>query len=281
MFNIVSHNQGYVLQDTHNTALHGAIQTDIYIRRKEDCQQIHAGNGEYVYELIGKHSGNSQQHSLAQVEIFKNGFSQAHYDPKAEESYIITEGSGRLTISNQTRAVTIGDVVKIPVGKIHQIFNDNIETLKFYCICAPAWTPEGFIPAGQQLHNQKVNSESDEIYIKRKEDCQEINAGNGEHIYELLGLHNGNSQQHSVAQVEIMQNGHSQAHYHPKAEESYIITEGSGSLTIGDQTRAVAKGDIVKIPMGKIHQIFNDNTEALKFYCIRAPAWTLEGIVYV
>ena len=253
-------------------------ENPIYTRRFEGHFEFTNETGESIFELLGKDNGNSEQHSIAHVEIRQGGSSMAHYHPESEESYVIMEGQGRLVIGRKTRIVTPGDVIKIPVEKVHQIFNDSIGTLKLLCICAPAWQPKCLVPA-EMAKNSSFELD-DEIYIRKKEDCSEINAGKGEFIRELLGKDNGKTEQHSIAHVKICQEGSSTAHYHPKSEESYVILEGQGRLVIGEQEKVVKSGDVAKIPVGKVHQIFNDHADTLKFLCVCAPAWKPDCIEY-
>lgn len=251
---------------------------DIYVRRKEDCHEINTEHGELIYEYVGIENGNTKKHSIAEVNIASEGSSTAHLHPDSEESYIFTQGIGRLVINGENRIVKTGDVVKIPMGIVHQIFNNQAEDLKFYCVCAPAWHPECFVPVEDK---EEMNESGEAVYIKRKEDCQEIDTGQGELIYEFIGVENGNAVKHSVAQVELLQGGSSQAHLHPEAEESYIILEGKGRIVIDGKEKIVTPGDVVNIGVGKVHKIFNNFTETLKFYVVCAPAWTPSCAIYI
>jgi mannose-6-phosphate isomerase-like protein (cupin superfamily) len=120
-----------------------------YYRPIEDCFEIVANPKERIYELFGKTmgkdgnpNGNAQMHSVALVEIAPGGFSEEHFHPIVEESYMIREGVGKLVIDSEERTVKPGDAVLIPVGKKHQIFNAGNESLKFDVVCVPPWTPD-------------------------------------------------------------------------------------------------------------------------------------------
>jgi mannose-6-phosphate isomerase-like protein (cupin superfamily) len=266
-----------------NTASFPKIHSneEIYVRRKENCFEIDTGYGEKIYELIGVNNGKAKTHSVALVEIAKGASSQAHYHPASEESYLILEGKARLVIEGETQSLTPGALAKIPMGKVHQIFNDQSEALKLFCFCAPAWTPECYQikPPGENQEN--IQQLSQTIYSRNKEDCNKITIDKSVSIYELLGKKNGDSEKHSVAGIEIERNGCSQAHYHPECEESYLIQEGQGRMEINGETRVVKAGDAIYIPTGKIHQIFNESTETLKLYSVCSPAWTPDCGVYL
>lgn len=115
---------------------------DILVRKKADCYEINTANKERIYELLGTVSHTAQKLSIALVEIEKNGSSNAHLHPVVEECYIMVEGQARLVIEGKAIVLKPRDVAYIPIGKVHQIFNDHEKTLKFYAVCAPAWTPD-------------------------------------------------------------------------------------------------------------------------------------------
>ena len=61
-------------------------------------------------------------------------------------------------------------------------------------------------------------------------------------------------------------------HNHKGQEEVYIFTEGSGVMQIDDEKFLVTKGDIVLIPDGAFHKVFNTSNykanNPLIFVCV-------------
>lgn len=133
----------YWIKTTHksNPNTYKATDEGIYLKRKEDCTEIVAAELERIYELFGKFNGNAQMHSVALVNILKDGASDNHFHPVVEESYMITEGEGKLVIDSEVKTVKSGDTVLIPIGKKHQIFNSGSQTLKLIVVCVPYWEP--------------------------------------------------------------------------------------------------------------------------------------------
>jgi mannose-6-phosphate isomerase-like protein (cupin superfamily) len=57
-------------------------------------------------------------------------------------------------------------------------------------------------------------------------------------------------------------------HSHGEADEVYSFVEGSGEMKVGDDRFQVKKGDIVLIPRGAFHKVFNAGGGDLKFVCV-------------
>jgi mannose-6-phosphate isomerase-like protein (cupin superfamily) len=62
-------------------------------------------------------------------------------------------------------------------------------------------------------------------------------------------------------------------HYHPRTEEIYYITHGSGRMRIEGEVKEVKLGDAIAIPPGKKHKIWNTGKEVLRLFCCCAPAY--------
>lgn len=59
-------------------------------------------------------------------------------------------------------------------------------------------------------------------------------------------------------------------HSHDSQEEVYFFTKGEGFMQVGEETKAfdVKAGDIVLIPQGKFHRVFNESENMLEFVCV-------------
>ena len=58
-------------------------------------------------------------------------------------------------------------------------------------------------------------------------------------------------------------------HNHSGQEEVYIFQEGSGKMIVGSKTYNVKTGDIVLIPDGDFHKVWNTQEEGdLVFICV-------------
>ena len=57
-------------------------------------------------------------------------------------------------------------------------------------------------------------------------------------------------------------------HNHSGQEEVYIFVSGSGYMIIDDDSFTVGADDVVLIPDGAFHRVYNDTAEPLYFVCV-------------
>lgn len=57
-------------------------------------------------------------------------------------------------------------------------------------------------------------------------------------------------------------------HSHSGLEEVYFFEKGKGVMQINEKYFEVEQGDIVLIPDGAFHKVYNDSDEDLEFVCV-------------
>jgi mannose-6-phosphate isomerase-like protein (cupin superfamily) len=95
----------------------------------------------------------------------------------------------------------------------------------------------------------------------------------GSEIRELLAHRNSAIRNQSLAEARLPVGGATQEHFHPRAEEIYYITHGTGKIRIENETRDVKVGDAIAIPPGQKHKLWNTSGETLRLLCCCAPAY--------
>ena len=95
----------------------------------------------------------------------------------------------------------------------------------------------------------------------------------GSEIRELLAYRNSAIRRQSLAEARLPVGAFTQEHFHPRAEEIYYITHGTGKIRIGNETREVKSGDAIAIPPGQKHKLWNTGGEVLRLLCCCAPAY--------
>ena len=96
----------------------------------------------------------------------------------------------------------------------------------------------------------------------------------GSEIRELLHptLHVVRNQ--SLAEAVVPPGARTRLHRHETSEEIYHVTRGSGRMTLGVETFAIAVGDSIAIPPGTPHCVENVGTDVLHILCCCAPAYS-------
>lgn len=77
----------------------------------------------------------------------------------------------------------------------------------------------------------------------------------------------------SLAEARLKVGASTQEHYHPRAEEIYFITHGTGRIRIQGEMRKVRTGDAIAIPPGSKHKIWNTGNKTLRLLCCCAPGY--------
>ncbi len=95
----------------------------------------------------------------------------------------------------------------------------------------------------------------------------------GSEIRELLAYRNSGLCNQSLAEARVPVGGSTMEHYHPRAEEIYLITSGSGRLRMEGVERDLKPGDAVAIPPGARHKLWNTGDATLVLLCCCAPAY--------
>ena len=109
--------------------------------------------------------------------------------------------------------------------------------------------------------------------VKNLNDMPPFTTKDGSEIRELLAHRNSVIRNQSLAEARLPVGGCTQEHYHPKAEEIYYITHGSGRMRIEQELREVKVGDAIAIPPGAKHKLWNTGQESLRLLCCCAPGY--------
>lgn len=109
--------------------------------------------------------------------------------------------------------------------------------------------------------------------VKNLNEASAFITKDGSEIRELLAHRNSAIRNQSLAEARLPVGGSTQEHYHPKAEEIYYITHGTGRMRIEGDLREVKPGDAIAIPPGLKHKLWNTGEETLRLLCCCAPAY--------
>jgi mannose-6-phosphate isomerase-like protein (cupin superfamily) len=109
--------------------------------------------------------------------------------------------------------------------------------------------------------------------IKNLDEVPSFITVDGSQIRELLAHRNSAIRNQSLAEARIPVGSATLEHFHPRAEEIYYITHGTGKMRIEGELREVKVGDAIAIPPGQKHKIWNTGAEILRLLCCCAPGY--------
>ena len=114
-------------------------------------------------------------------------------------------------------------------------------------------------------------------FHKRLEQTVEIIAEDGCRLRELIHpQRDAPSIDYSLAQAEIDPGQSTLNHRLTEEDELYYFVEGTGTMTIDDESFAVIAGDTVWVPRGAAQYVTNDGDVTLRWLNIVSPPWLLE-----
>jgi quercetin dioxygenase-like cupin family protein len=91
----------------------------------------------------------------------------------------------------------------------------------------------------------------------------------------VIGEEEG-SRNDALRVIELAPHGHTPYHNHWFEHQNYVI-QGEGTVTIGDQTYAIAAGDVIFVPGDVQHQYRNTGDGPLTFLCGIPQPWIREA----
>jgi predicted cupin superfamily sugar epimerase/mannose-6-phosphate isomerase-like protein (cupin superfamily) len=115
------------------------------------------------------------------------------------------------------------------------------------------------------------------------DDVPSVSPSSGVSLRELVGrvAPLANSSTLSIAKFTLSPGRSSGTSFNHRAQEVFLVIDGSGEVHLGDEATAVNAESTVFIPAGEAHSIQADPNSRLTFYAISAPAFSPEDYVPV
>jgi mannose-6-phosphate isomerase-like protein (cupin superfamily) len=109
------------------------------IINRKDSKILNTPHGSEIRPLIDRTTSPITQCSLAEETLPPGKTVTPHTHEVLEEIYYILSGSGVMTIGNESRAVSGGDAIYIPVNHTHSLTNTDSKEMKILLVCGPAF----------------------------------------------------------------------------------------------------------------------------------------------
>jgi mannose-6-phosphate isomerase-like protein (cupin superfamily) len=111
------------------------------IARRDSLPAYVTRDGSEIREWVAPDTPGRRQ-SLAEATVRAGGSTLAHYHQESEEVYLVTSGTGRLLLGDETQPIRAGDCVVIPPGIVHRLWADPNAALVVVCSCVPPYSHE-------------------------------------------------------------------------------------------------------------------------------------------
>ncbi|MBV8867853.1 MAG: cupin domain-containing protein [Acetobacteraceae bacterium] len=81
----------------------------------------------------------------------------------------------------------------------------------------------------------------------------------------------------TITRVSMEPGAVSARHSHPRSEQIWIVERGVATLLLGDGTRTVTAGDVVRTPPGDTHGAENTGHEPFVYLAVTCPPEDMSG----
>jgi mannose-6-phosphate isomerase-like protein (cupin superfamily) len=110
----------------------------MFVINRRHAVIINTPHGSLIRPLVDRTTSPIEQCSLAEEVLPAGAAVGRHHHLLTEEIYYILQGSGRMTVGDETRDVGTGDAVFIPRGHTHTLENTGPEPMTILLVCGPA-----------------------------------------------------------------------------------------------------------------------------------------------
>jgi mannose-6-phosphate isomerase-like protein (cupin superfamily) len=82
----------------------------------------------------------------------------------------------------------------------------------------------------------------------------------------------------SVTWIDVPPGVDQELHSHEESEQVYVISSGSGTMTVAGDTQGIGAGDLVMVPPATDHSIANDGDTDLCCVSVQSPPVTVSEV---
>lgn len=102
-----------------------------------DLEGIEYPAGRLSRILVGENGALQGSHFVQGYSIVYPGCGIPEHEHMPEETYFIFSGKGSITVDGENRKVTAGDLILVPSGQKHRLFNDSDVDMHVMYVYAP------------------------------------------------------------------------------------------------------------------------------------------------
>jgi mannose-6-phosphate isomerase-like protein (cupin superfamily) len=248
---------------------------------REDMKElsgVHAGAGTILFHPLWDRADFETPFAFVHCAILLPGTGIGyHRHDDSEEVFITVDNAAQFTHNGRTAIVEGGATVPLRSGEIHAIYNHTKhETRWFNVHCV---VPGGS-PKSTDLGDDRANAElesTDRLPVGRLDRSAlkygQAHGGKGEVGSRLIwGPEDFRSNFHSLIHYLLPPDTSLGYHRHDSVEQCFIIIEGSGRMTVDNETQEVEQWDTIPNRLGGSHGLYNHTKENLEVLAVTVSA---------
>lgn len=221
-----------------------------YVARYDALDLNDIDKGEHIREYVGAFNMASgvEKVSVAHVTFMPGATNIPHYHPKSEEAYLITKGTGKITLDATKLIVKEGDLIIIPAGVIHSFLNDSTDSVEMIVSCGPMWKPDCFVNVGS---SQKILPFNPYVVNWREMLLGSQNIGDWRvNLFAGPEIESSQLNGYTLSVLSISSGKNTSSLRDPSAEKTYTILEGEVKAILNGAEVNLYQGDLIVILPG-------------------------------
>jgi len=244
----------------------------------EELSSVHAGAGKILFNGLWNRPDFDTPFAFVHCAILLPGGGIGyHRHDDSEEIFIAVDNASQFTHNGRTAIVEGGAAVPARTGEIHAIYNHtNQETRWFNVHCVVA----GGTPKSTDLGDDRVDAElesTDRLPVGRLDRAaltySQVHGGKGEIGRRVIwGPEDFRSNFYGLVHYLLPPGTSLGYHRHTGVEECYILIDGSGRMTVDDETQQVQQWDTIPNKLGGSHGLYNHTQEDLEVLVVTVGA---------
>ena len=245
--------------------------------RKENMKQIdnvHGGAGPILFDRAFEGDEFATDWFFIHAACLLPGGGIGHHrHDRCEEIFVTIDNAAQFTHNGRTTEVVGGAAVPLRTGETHAIYNHTDKETRWFNfhVVLPGEKPDSTDLGDDRAHAELESA--DRLPIGRLDrdlmKYSQSHGGKGE-----IGAHMVWQSQDFRTNFGFL--GHALLppdtsvgyHRHDTLEECYIILQGSGGMTVDDETAEVGPGDVIPNRLGGSHGLYNHTREELEILVV-------------
>ena len=197
-----------------------------------------------------------------------------HSHDQKEQIFYVTSGIGTIVLGPERFSVQPDQLIYVPTGLRHQALVGSDEPLVYLLFNAFTDSEkEGHASFADHIDKVKMDrkAQAEGTYLEDPETLRDAISRKGKWIPDVHSvspiIDRNDTHRCEALLLELAPNANSESRTNSDMEQTLFVLSGAGDITIGDESAALGKHDVVFVPAGKAHTL-STGSDALTCLCL-------------